>query len=165
MHNLGTKCFPCSSLKGFTLAEVVVSLMIVATTFCGITLAYMQSARRAEYSGRSLAAQSMNIQLIEQARAAQWDFIRPIDQIVAMNLMNYQNSGGVLSGYTWTNLDLPSSGTNFVRATNYLTIRMITNSGGSIIRMIHVDTVWPFDWKSRVRYITNTTCTYRAPDQ
>jgi prepilin-type N-terminal cleavage/methylation domain-containing protein len=155
--------------SGFTLAEVVISLVIVATVFSGIVMAYIQAARRAEWTGRSLAAQALNIQLIEQARSARWNLgiggVQPVDEIAGMtDLLAYSYSGGNLSGYTWTNLDLPSFGTNYVTATNYLSIRPVTLSGGATIRVIRVDTVWPFTWRKTIRYFTNTLCTYASPD-
>src|SRR6188508_1429100 len=57
----------------FTLAEVVIALAILAILIQGIVFGYISSARRAEWSAHSLAAQSLACQGVEQARAAKWD--------------------------------------------------------------------------------------------
>lgn len=73
-------------------------------------------------------------------------------------------------GYTWTNLDLPTSGGNFVRATNRVSVQTILYNTGSgtissvKLQMVRVDTVWPFTWGGTTRLYTNTICTYVAPD-
>jgi type II secretory pathway pseudopilin PulG len=136
------------------LAEVVVSLVIVATVFGGILVAYIQAARRAEWTGRSLAAQALAIQQIEQARSSRWDLTTGMNE-----LTNVGNS-------SFSALDLPSAGTNYVWATNYITASMLTFTAPNAyqLRMITVDTVWPFTWRTTTRYFTNRTCTYCAPD-
>src|SRR5262249_9732101 len=58
--------------SGFTLAEVVIAMAVLAIVIQGVILAYIQSSRRAEWNGRSLAAQSLASQGVEQARAAAW---------------------------------------------------------------------------------------------
>jgi prepilin-type N-terminal cleavage/methylation domain-containing protein len=140
--------------SAFTLVEVVVSLVIVATVFGGILVAYVQAARRAEWTGRSLAAEAYAIQQVEQARSARWDLTTGINELA--------NIGNC----SFSTLDLPSSGTNYVWATNYITTTMLTFAAPNQyqLRMITVDTVWPFAWRNTVRYFTNRTCTYCAPD-
>jgi type II secretory pathway pseudopilin PulG len=59
--------------SGFTLAEVVTAIGIVAMIFGGMMVAYTQATRRAQWSGYSMAAQGLAIQQLEQARSAQWD--------------------------------------------------------------------------------------------
>src|SRR5262249_6001478 len=63
---------PRRSVAAFTLAEVVVCLAIVALLFGGIITGYMQGAYRAEWAGYNLAAQSLAMQQIEQAKSAKW---------------------------------------------------------------------------------------------
>ena len=59
--------------QGFTLAEVVISLAIVAMVMGGVLYGYVMTATRAEWSAYSQAAHSVAMQGIEQARAAKWD--------------------------------------------------------------------------------------------
>lgn len=153
----------------FTLAEVVISMAIAAFVFGGIITAYIQSTRRAEWSGYSLAAQALAIQQLEQARSAVWDSALGKNEVtnLALNNWKYTNATRVGSGYSWTNLDLPVSGGNFVRATNYVTIRMLTNVAGVpavSLQMVQVDTVWPFQIGTTNRFFTNSISTYLAPD-
>ena len=159
--------------SGFTLAEVVTAIGIVAMVFGGMMVAYTQATRRAQWSGYSMAAQGLAIQQLEQARSALWDPSANTNQIFELILLNktiIAPSGTILggiTGYTWTNLDLPSSGTNFVRATNRVTVRMfyINASNPPVqLQMIRVDTEWPFTWRNATRIFTNTICTYTAPD-
>lgn len=149
----------------FTLAEVVMSIAIAAIVFGGIILAYVQSTRRAEWSGYSLAAQALAVQQLEQARSAIWD--PPLRNFVT-NLNLTWISANPRKGYSWGILDLPIT-TNGVTviATNYVTITMITNVGGVpgvSLQMVRVDTVWPFQTRQAKLYFTNTIATYLAPD-
>jgi prepilin-type N-terminal cleavage/methylation domain-containing protein len=159
--------------RGFTLAEVVIALAIIIMIFSGIILAYTQAAYRAEWSGYSLAAESLALKQIEQARSARWDPANAAgtiatNEIYSLTLLNSNlTAAGVLTGYSWTNLDLPSNGTNIARATNYVTISPVTpypaNNPGSNI-MVKVDTVWRFRWRKTTKFYTNTVATYLAPD-
>ncbi|HEX4262988.1 MAG TPA: hypothetical protein VH597_01510 [Verrucomicrobiae bacterium] len=151
---------------GFTLAEVGISLAIIATVFSGIILAYTQATYRAEWTGYSLAAESLAMKQIEQARSARWDpaNIQYKNDIYSLSMQGSNYSAGVLKGYTWTNLDLPTTGTNFVRATNYVTVKPVTLSTPGSNIMIRVDTVWSFQWRAQTKLFTNTICTYLAPD-
>lgn len=155
-------------IAAFTLVEVVVSLAITTSVFGGIILAYIQTSRRAEWTGYSLAAQGLAIQQLEQARSAIYDpSITPVkNELTNLNLNAWSYSSGVLKGYSTAILDLPVTGTNVVWATNYVTVRMIwasTNPPVSI-QMVQVDTVWPFTgWGTR-RLFTNSVANYYAPD-
>ena len=162
-------------VQAFTLMEVVVSLAIIATIFGGVLLAYIQSARRAEWSGRSLAAQAQAIQQIEQIRSAVWDqqttsgSLGMRDEVQNLVLQNkVTGTNGVTTGYWWTNLDLPSSGTNYIPATNFVTVKIISNFwpgySSVALRMVRVDTVWPCSWNGINKLYTNTICTYSSPD-
>ena len=153
----------------FTLAEVVISLAIAALLFGGIITAYTVTTRRAEWTGYSLAAQSLAVQQLEQARSAVWDPGDDKNEITNLNLLSwtYNNSTKVGKGYSWANLDLPVSGTNFVRATNFVTITMLTNVTGAPgvnLQMVRVDTVWPYTGSGGTHFFTNSLCTYLAPD-
>ena len=122
-----------SNFKGktsaFTLVEVVCSLAILGIVFSGIIVSYTQAARRVEWSGRSLAAQSLAIQVIEQARSGVWnEALRAMDpnqgdDLMRLNVLNRSTNlvAGTLTGHTWQIvLDLPTSGTNQIRATNVI---------------------------------------------
>jgi prepilin-type N-terminal cleavage/methylation domain-containing protein len=156
--------------RGFTLMEVVFSLAIIVVVFSGVIVAYTQASYRAEWTGYSLAAESLAIKQIEQARCARWD---PAGadattkfELFSLNLQNSNVTAGVLTGYTWTNLDLPSAGNlNSLRATNYVTVSPVAPTGNLNASniMVRVDTVWAFTWKKTKLY-TNTVCTYLAPD-
>jgi type II secretory pathway pseudopilin PulG len=141
------------SIAAFTLAEVVVCLAIVALLFGGIITGYMQGAYRAEWAGYNLAAQALAMQQIEQAKTAVWDKDRnEFTNLVAMS---------------WATLDLPTSGTNKVYATNYVTVWTnvsVSISPDVIVQMVKVDTVWPYIRNGRVLYYTNTVADYFAPD-
>jgi len=148
--------------SGFTLAEVVISLAIMGLVFGGILLAYVQSAKRAEWSGHDLAAQAFAIQQLEQARAAVWD--TSTNQITNLNIVNWTAANAYCwGGYTWDTLDVPYSGTNFVRATNYVMLTNITVNASPLVTiwMIRVQTVW----RQRGILYTNTMANYFARDQ
>lgn len=167
--NLRTTAGNSKQAAAFTLAEVVISIAIAAIVFGGIITAYIQTTRRAEWSGYSLAAQALAIQQLEQARSGIWDSSLGKNEItnLALNNWNYNAATRVVTGYSWTNLDLPVSGGNFVRATNYVTITMLMNVGGVpavSLQMVQVDTVWPFMTGNTNRLYTNTISTYLAPD-
>ena len=159
---------------GFTLAEVVISIGIVATAFSGTVLCYSQLARRAQWSGYSLAAQALAIQQIEQARSAVYDPAQEytttnpdgVNQITNIVLLGRVRSGEVVTGYTTNVLDIPYTGTNYVRATNWVTLKPIPISGGSGLRvwMVKVDTTWPFRWGNTTKIFTNSISTFCAPD-
>ena len=140
----------------FTLAEVLISLAIAAMIFAGVITVYVQSSYRAEWTGYSLAAQSLAVQQLEQARAADWD----------INTSPEKNEITNVPAITSAILDLPVSGTNVVWATNYTTITSIpiTNTIGASIYMVRVDTAWPFLWLGQKRYYTNTVADFFAPD-
>ena len=156
--------------SGFTLAEVVVSIAVVGLAFGGILAGYIQTARRAEWSGYSLAAASFGVQQLEQARSAVWDTSLNKNELIDLNLINLQYNSGTktATGYSPGVLDLPYAGNNVVRATNYVTVkRFYFNSAANPpveLQMVQVDTVWPFTVGKGTRYFTNTAATYFAPD-
>ena len=153
----------------FTLAEVVMSVAIAAVIFGGILSANVQLTKRAEWTGQSLAAQALAIQQLEQARSAIWDNSLEKNEMTNLNLLGwtYNASTGVGKGYSYATLDLPISGTNYTRATNYVTITLLTNVSGLAaikLQMVKVDTVWRFLGFGGNRLYTNTIATYYAPD-
>jgi len=151
---------PCPTngrLAGFTLAEVVISIAIVAIVFGAVITSYIQNALRTEWSGYSLAAQAQAVQSLEQAKAAVWD----VQPTPVMNQIT--NIPTVIPAV----LDLPTSGTNFVYVTNYVTITnvSITSIAPVVsVYMVKVDTVWPFTWNGVSKLYTNTIACYYAPE-
>lgn len=149
----------------FTLIEVTMSIIIAGMVFGGILTGYIQSGRRAEWSGYSLAVQAYGIQQLEQARAATWDVSAEVvvNQITNLNLIGWTTNSGVWKGYSWTNIDIPYSGANYIRATNYVVVSNVTVSTTPPISVysVRVDTVW----KYRNKLQTNTMVNYYAPDQ
>ena len=164
--NESTRDFPLKrAASAFTLVEVVVCLAVAMLIFCGVITAYVQSSFRAEWSGYSLAAQAYSIQQLEQAKAAVWDNTKC--QITNLNLISWSCANNVWTGYTTNTLDLPVSGTNYIYATNFVKVFVITNSVNPQITyyMVKVDTVWPFNWyKGQPRLFTNTVADLFAPD-
>lgn len=150
---------------GFTLAEVTISIVIAGMVFGGILTGYIQSAKRAEWSGYSLAAQAYGIQQLEQARSATWDVSSTpyVNQLTNLTMIGWAFSGNAWSGYTWTNIDIPYSGSNYVRATNFVTVSNVTISVTPpvSVQSVRVDTVWRYQNNN----VTNTMVNYYAPDQ
>lgn len=152
-----------------TLTEVVISVAILTMVFSGILLGYVAASREAEWTGYSSAASALAIQQLEQARTAVYDPAQTpvLNQITNLALLGrvFTASNGVTRGYTWTNLDVPISGTNYTRATNFVTIKPISYYAGTItMMMVQVDTVWPFPSGTTNRLFTNTMVNYYGPD-
>ena len=135
--------------SAFTLVEVAVSMVIAGNAVGGIISGYLQAAKRAEWSAYSLAAHSLVIQRLEQARAAQWDPMVNIDELIKLQ--------GTLTAI----LDIPQSGTNTVVGTVTTTITDVTNQAPQL-RMITAQCVWQFQDRG---IFTNTITSYRAPVQ
>jgi type II secretory pathway pseudopilin PulG len=136
---------------GFTLVEAIVSTLIAGVVTAGLISTFMQAHWASEWSSYSLAAQSLAMQPIEQARGAKWDpYSSPVaDQLVASNFPVRIEP-----------LDIPISKTNVVYATNRTTIRTIRVSPP--LKQITVECTWRFPKRG---VFTNLITTYRAPDQ
>ncbi|HMJ89642.1 MAG TPA: hypothetical protein VK530_07480 [Candidatus Acidoferrum sp.] len=130
--------------------EVVISLILLGVMVIGIVSGYMQSHRTAEWACYSLAAQSLAMQPIEQARSATWDpyAYPPVDQVtnIAKKSTNI--------------LDIPISKTNIVWATNRIVVRTVSTTPP--VKSIYVETTWRFPNRG---IFTNSALSYRAPDQ
>ena len=158
-----------------SLWEVTFAFVIVAFMFGIIINGYVMAAKRDQWTGYSLAAQSLGVQTIEQLRSGVWDPGQPGKQIDATN-MNLLSKTFTPSGAGWTNftgyttniLDVPWKGTNYVIATNWVNVRLVklAYNPNIVVQAVKVDTVWPFNqWKNfTVNYYTNTICTILAPD-
>lgn len=136
---------------GYTLVEVLVSMLIVGIMIAGLVSGFMQTHQQAEWSAYNLAAQSLAMQPLEQARAAKWDAYAtpPVDQLWNSNFPSTTNV-----------LDIPISGTNIVFATNRINIRSVSTTPP--LKEISVVTTWRFMNRG---VFSNTAVTYRAPDQ
>lgn len=143
------------SQSGFTLAEVVISVAILAAVIQGVILGYTASARRAEWSAHSLAAQSLASQGAEQARSARWDTqawpqgVGP-GQADELGLTNY---------FRTDTLDIPANGQPLV-VTNYVSITTV--SVNPPLRQIRSDCAWRFMNRG---WFTNTVILLRTSDQ
>ena len=138
-------------IAAFTLAEIVISSAIGALTVGATIYGYILAAKRAEWAGYSLAAGSLALQGLEQARACKWDPLAnpPVDQLQQANFPLVTNI-----------LDIPMSGTNILWATNRTFITVVTTNPP--LKMIRVECTWNFMGKGP---FTNMMVTYRAPDQ
>lgn len=164
-------CLHRNRTIAFTLVEVVTAIAIMCLVFGGILTGYVQSAKRAEWSGLSLAAQAYGIQQLEQARAALWDVSStpPVNELTNIsannNFIGWAYASGRYEGYTWTNIDIPYSGTNYLRATNFVILTTnvpVYTSGGTVsVQSVQVNTVWRHHGKN----FTNSLVNYYAPDQ
>ncbi|HOX58653.1 MAG TPA: prepilin-type N-terminal cleavage/methylation domain-containing protein [Candidatus Paceibacterota bacterium] len=139
--------------QGFTLAEVVVAIAIATLAFGGVILGYVLTADRAEWSAYSLAAQSLAMQGVEQARGAKWD-PKSWPSVDELGVTNYTQV---------EILDVPVSGQP-VQATNY--IRVTTVVQDPPLRELRADCVWSLRNGVRSRGpFTNTVVTLRTADQ
>ncbi len=142
-------------VAAFTLLEVVVSLVIATLTFSGVLYGYVMTIDRAEWSAYSLAAHSLAMQGVEQARAAKWDprAWPPVDEL---GVTNYAQ---VLT------LDVPVVNGNQTFATNYVSVT--TLSASPPLRQLQADCVWMFSYRKGLCRgpFTNTVVTLRTADQ
>jgi prepilin-type N-terminal cleavage/methylation domain-containing protein len=146
-----TKLTHQSRKAGFTLAETLVSIMIMGLVFSGVLLGYTRASQRAEWSGLSLAAEALCVRQMEQFRAVKWDTqsLPIIDETLNISTSNVMI------------LDIPISGSNVVYATNTFTIQSFTQAGPSYYKMITAKTTWALNG----HVFTNSLVDYRAPDQ
>ena len=144
--------------SGVTLVELVIAVALLALVFSGVIYSYVQAADRAQWSGYGLAAQGVAIQQLERARAAALDPNGSVCEITNIAPTGSTNYGALLS--------IPVSGTNYVWATNYVGIRLITNSVNPVVTvyMVRVDTMWPLIRHGKTNYFTNTVACYYSQD-
>jgi type II secretory pathway pseudopilin PulG len=149
---------------GFTLIEVVVSLIAFTLMVAGLCEGYVQVNRMAEWSADSLAAQSYASQGLEQVRSAQWNYEQwpyASGPGTGDEFPPTTNSAGGITNVVQTDtLDVPVSGAP-ISITNYISIAQI--SANPPLRQIRSDVVWTFPIDGRL--CTNTAITQRAPDQ
>jgi type II secretory pathway pseudopilin PulG len=134
----------------FSLIEVCVALAIAVLVMAGMFQGYQLSSRRAQYASFSLAASAMAMQRLESIVAAQW----VVSGTTITNIFN-----PVLQATTTNSLCVPSSGTNIMYGTNYVTITQISTNPPYL--MVRVDCAWNF---MGMGVFTNTVAVLRAPD-
>ena len=158
--------------SGLSLVELLIAVGLVGLLYGTILTSYMSTAIRLEWTGDSLAAQACGVKCLEQARSAVWDPALGKNEVTNLNLVAYSWNAGTLTltGYTTNIVDIPYKGTNYLLATNFITIQTVTENNSAVLpvqlQMLRVDTVWPFSgWGGySVRLYTNTIITYIAPD-
>jgi len=137
--------------RGFTLAEVVIAAGILALCIGGIITGYVSSSRRIEWSAYSLAAQSLAVQRMEQARACKWDL--GAYPVVDGELQASNFPAQVLI------LDVPMNSSNNIVATNITEVFDIQTNYPPI-KMVRVRCIWPFN---DGRTYTNSLISYVIP--
>jgi type II secretory pathway pseudopilin PulG len=138
---------------GFTLAEVVVAIAVATLSFGGVIYGYLLTADRAAWSANSLAAQSLAMQGIEQARSAKWD-PKAWPAVDELGVTNYTQVD---------TLDVPRSGQPIL-ATNYIRVTFVSQDPP--LRQLRADCVWILVNGKRSRGpFTNTAITLRTADQ
>lgn len=167
-------------MAAMTIMEVVISLVVAGVAIVGVVNGYVFTAKRAEWNAYSLAAHSLAMQQLEQARAAKWDQLSTptVDELVASNFVDQVNildipvTGNALAGSLALQFPRPrtncsviinqatTNGITFVFATNFISIWNVTTN--PVLKGVRVDCVWSFMGRSTH---TNTVVTYRGPDQ
>lgn len=142
---------PAGRRRGFTLAEVLLSLLIVGMSLGGILGVYIESAVCSDWSAHSVSAQMNALNGLELCRAAKYDprGTPPTDLLVSSNFPQR----------TFV-LDVGTSVGQATYATNTTTIT--TLSTNPPLKMIRVDCTWYYRRKG---LYTNTVITYRAANQ
>ena len=139
--------------SGFTLAEVIVAIAVATLSFGGVICGYVLTADRAQWSAYSLAAQSLAMQGVEQARAAKWD-PKAWPAVDELGVTNYTQLDM---------LDVPVAGQP-IQATNYISVTAVTQDPP--LRQMRADCVWSLVNGKRSRGpFTNTVITLRTADQ
>jgi hypothetical protein len=142
-------------ISGFTLSETVMSIGILGLVIEGVLLGYVKISQQAEWSARSLAAQSMASQGAELVRAAQWN-LQMWPQGVGPGLSDQLG----LTNFVQTGtLDILAGGQPLT-VTNYVSVTQV--SANPPVRQIRSDCVWNFMGRGP---FTNTVVTLRTSDQ
>lgn len=129
-------------------------MALAMLVFAGVVYGYVLTSDQAEWSAYSLAAHSLAMQGVEQARAGKWDprANPPVDE---MGSTSYEQVA---------QLDVPVAAGNPTYATNFVSITDL--SLVPPVRELRVDCVWSLirGEKSRGPF-TNTVVTLRTADQ
>jgi type II secretory pathway pseudopilin PulG len=132
----------------------LVATVIVGLVFASVLASYVSATDRSEWSGYSLAAQSLASQGIEQVRCAKWDpqAWPVVDELQPTNFVQIEQ------------LDITAS-RQVVFATNYISITQV--SFNPQMREIRADCVRALASRTCANRgpFTNSAITLRAPDQ
>jgi len=134
----------------FTLIEVCVALAITVLVMTGMFQGYEIASRRAQYASFSLAASAMAMQRMESIVASQW-------VVSGTSITNIFNPA--LTATQVSPLCVPTTSTNFIYGTNYVTLTQVSTNPPYIL--VRVDCVWNF---MGMGIFTNTVAVMRAPD-
>jgi len=140
-----------SALSGFTLVEVLISILVVGVSLGGVLSLYVQSAIRSDWSATSVSAQMMALSGMEQCRAATYD-PRGQNATDSLQSTNFPQKVDIL--------DIGTSSGVITYGTNTTTVSTV--SANPMLKMVRVDCVWAFPRKG---LFTNSVTTYRAPSQ
>src|SRR5579883_1356321 len=137
--------------QAFTMAEVLIALLLLGITLGGILGVYIDAAACSDWSAHSVAAQISALNSLEQCRAAKFDprGTPAIDQLVSSNFPT--------KIYV---LDVGTSVGPTTYSTNVTTIS--TLSTNPPLKVVRVDCTWFYPRKG---LFTNTVFTYRAANQ
>jgi hypothetical protein len=153
--------------QGFTLGEVLMSFLIFSLAIAGLIFGYSEVNRMCEFSSMSMAAQSFATEGLEQARSAQWDYVRWPNTNYGPNTgddLGFPPGGSYTTNIIDT-LDVPTTGAP-IPVTNFITVTyVLTNNSPSLpsLRQIRSDVVWAYPLTGQI--CTNTAIGLRAPDQ
>src|SRR3954468_24868953 len=139
------------SCAGFSLAEIIVCMLILGLGVAGMLSLYVQSAVRADWSAYAYSAHLMTLNAMEQCRGAKYDprGSPPVDELVSSNFPSRVDV-----------LDIGGSSSVLAYGTNITTITTVSTN--SLLKMIQVDCVWAYP---RRGLFTNSVLTYRSPNQ
>lgn len=173
-----TRIVRARTRHGFTLPEVLITIVILAMVIAGVSYGYSEANRIAIWESMSQAAESYALQGMEQARSAKWnpwDYITNTGAGTADELTPSTNAAFIQQDL----LDIPMKGnpfstnsgntyTNFAFfVTNYVYVTTVTSyqSGyfPSPLRQIKSLAIWKFPFTGQP--FTNTIITLRASDQ
>ena len=129
------------------------AIAVATLSFGGVIYGYVFTSDRAQWSAYSLAAQSLAMQGVEQARAAKWD-PKAWPAVDELGVTNYTEVDM---------LDVPVTGQP-IQATNYISITVVSQDPP--LRQLRADCVWRLVSGRRSRGpFTNTVVTLRTADQ
>src|SRR5579871_5992091 len=143
----------------FTLAELVISIAIIASSMAGLILGFIQVNYRSELAAMSLGAQSLAVRSVEQARCAKWDVHSSTPNLTGSGTDNEMPPTNFTTIYS-NALVVPATGQS-VSVTNYVSVSTISTNPP--VRMIRSDCVWRAPFKGQ--WFSNTVISYRSSDQ
>jgi type II secretory pathway pseudopilin PulG len=136
--------------RAFTLAEVLISIGLVAIILGSLINGYLLAAKRAEWNALSNLAQQSVLERAEQIRMARWNTtaIPPFDELVQANFPPLTNA-----------LQLYPAETNPIISTNTVVVRLVSTDPP--LKSIRCECQWRH---RNGRFFTNFIVFYRSPD-